>query len=268
MVVLNDGDPVRIGAARVLGNFFPTLHAVPQFGRAMDMKDDQPGKQRVAVISYALWRSRLGGNPDVLGRIIQIDREGYRVIGVMPKDFAYPHQNDFPGASAALKRTEIWIPAALSPQQESDRNYEPDAVIGRLRPGIALAQAQSEMAAIEKQLRLRYPADAQGFSRILCRLSKRRLVAHGRCCAAVVCSISGSADRVQQRGKSADGARRRPGTRDRCEDRLGGRQNSSHPADVDGIVDARRNRWCTGRAAELCRIADCSETQPRRYSAI
>ena len=153
MVTLNDGgSPIRVGGAIVLGNFFQTLQAVPQLGRAIDANDDRPGQDRVAVISDALWRSRFNQDPGVLGRTVHVGKRGYRIVGVMPAAFLYPHENDFPFAFAALKRTEIWIPAALTPEQQSDRMLSSSAAIGRLRPGVALKAAQSEMSAIEKRL--------------------------------------------------------------------------------------------------------------------
>jgi putative ABC transport system permease protein len=66
----------------------------------------------------------------------------------MPAGFAYPRENDFPRAFAYLQRTEIWIPLALSPQQQANRMIAADAAIGRLKPGVRLEQAQTEMSAI------------------------------------------------------------------------------------------------------------------------
>jgi predicted permease len=155
MALLNDGSPERMGAARVLGNFFQTLEAHPQLGRTIDTDDDQLGKRWVVVLSDRIWQSRFRGNPTVLGKTIHIDRQPYRVIGVMPKEFSYPHGNDFPGQYqfASLPRTDIWVPAAVTPKQQADREFDGfDAVIGRRRPAMSFSQAQSEMSAIEKRL--------------------------------------------------------------------------------------------------------------------
>jgi predicted permease len=153
MLTLNDGgDPIRVGGAFVLGNFFQTLNAVPQLGRVIDSNDDRPEQDPVAVISDALWRSRFNQEPGALGRIVHLGKRSYRIIGVMPAGFVYPHENDFPFAFSTLKRTEIWIPAALTPQQLSNRLMDADAAIGRLRPGVTLQEARSEIAAIESRL--------------------------------------------------------------------------------------------------------------------
>jgi predicted permease len=160
IAVLNDGSAERIGAARVLGNFFQTLEASPQLGRWIDAGDDRTEAHRVALISDALWRGRFGSDPNVIGRTIHLDRQPYQVVGVMPREFSYPHGNDFPGQYefASLPRTDVWVPAALTPKQQSDPEFdEMDAVIGRLRPGVTLAQAQAELSALEKRLDAVHP---------------------------------------------------------------------------------------------------------------
>jgi putative ABC transport system permease protein len=160
-------EPIRVSGALVLGNFFQTLQAVPELGRAIDAGDDRPGQDRVAVIADTLWQSRFNRDSGVLGRSVQLGNRGYRIVGVMPAGFGYPHENDFPFARATLKRTEIWIPAALTPQQQSDRVHSVDAAIGRLRPGVTLQQAQAEMSAIEAHLDPLNPADMRGMQSLL-----------------------------------------------------------------------------------------------------
>ncbi|HLK69876.1 MAG TPA: ABC transporter permease [Bryobacteraceae bacterium] len=148
----SDGGGVRIGAGLVLGNFFETLQATPLLGRAIVPQDDDSSKERVAVISYNLWRSQFQADRSVLGRELRLNGSSFRIAGVMPEDFGYPHDTDFPVALARLKHTDVWIPAALTPKQSSNRMSGFDAAIGRLRPGVSLAQAQSEMSAIEAHL--------------------------------------------------------------------------------------------------------------------
>jgi predicted permease len=167
LTLRDGGDPVRAGGARVLGNFFQTLQAVPELGRAIDAGDDRPGQDQVAVIGDALWQSRFNRDPGVLGKTVQLGDRGFRIVGVMPAGFGYPHETDFPLASATLKRTEIWIPAALTAQQQSDRLHSVDAAIGRLRPGVTLQQAQAEMSAIEAHLDPLNPADMRGMQSLL-----------------------------------------------------------------------------------------------------
>ncbi|MDR3702183.1 MAG: ABC transporter permease [Candidatus Sulfopaludibacter sp.] len=160
LAVLHDGSPQRVGAAKVPGNFFQTLEASPQLGRPIDAGDDRSEAEPVAVVSDGLWRSRFGGDMNVIGRTIHVDTQAYRVIGVMPREFSYPHGNDYPGQYqfASLRRTDVWVPAALTPKQQSDPAFdEIDAAIGRLRAGVTLEQAQAELSVIEKHLNLTHP---------------------------------------------------------------------------------------------------------------
>jgi hypothetical protein len=96
VALLTGESPQRVGGARVLGNFFLTLEARPQLGRTLQPEDDRPGNQFVAVISDVLWRSRFAGHPNAIGKTVLINRQPYRVIGVMPQEFSYPGGNDFP----------------------------------------------------------------------------------------------------------------------------------------------------------------------------
>ncbi len=156
----------RINTARVTGGFFRTLQVAPVLGRAITRDDDQAGHEHVALISDALWREAFGGSPDVLGRPLRLNRVTYTVIGVMPKDFTFPHQGDIPAAMAGVTETDVWIPLALSAKDKSDRVDMPsgDAVIGRLKPGISVAQAQSELVAIESHLDPLYPEQWRGWT--------------------------------------------------------------------------------------------------------
>jgi putative ABC transport system permease protein len=160
LALLHDGNAQRVGAAKVLGNFFQTLGASPQLGRLIDPDDDRPGAERVAVISDGLWKATLASEPNAIGRTIHLDSQKYRVIGVMPRDFSYPHGNDFPGQYqfASLRRTDVWVPAALTPKQQTDPQFDDmDAAIGRLRAGVTRVQAQAELSAIEKHLNPTHP---------------------------------------------------------------------------------------------------------------
>ncbi len=146
------GDTVRVGGAAVPGNFFQTLRVTPILGRGLDANDDQPGQERVAAISYGLWRSRFHEDWNALGKTLLLSGRPYRIVGVMPQAFEYPHENDFPFAWATLKRTDVWVTIALTPPQQANRLLSTAAAIGRLRDGVTLRQAQAEMSAIQKRL--------------------------------------------------------------------------------------------------------------------
>ena len=147
-----DGVPLWLGGAFVSGNFFRTLQAPPQLGRAIDENDDRPGHENVALISDALWSSRFGRDPGVLAQRVQLGKTAYRIIGVMPPAFAYPRAHDLPHPATTFPHTDIWIPSPITARQLANRLFTTDVAIGRLRPGVSLQQAQSEMTALEKGL--------------------------------------------------------------------------------------------------------------------
>jgi putative ABC transport system permease protein len=154
LVKMIDADRVqRVGEASVAGNFFRTLGASPQLGRAIEPEDDQPGHEHVVVISDVLWRSRFGAAPNVLGKTLHLNHEIYAIVGVMPPGFQYPHSADFPYSDRDIAATDLWIPAVLTSRQKTDWNAGGDGlVIGRLKPGVSLKQAQAEMSALEARL--------------------------------------------------------------------------------------------------------------------
>jgi len=166
--LVSGGSANRAGAAFVTADFFPTLQASPELGRTIDSEDDRPGKEQVAVISDRLWRSRFGSAPDILGKRIQLDRRRYTVIGVMPKAFGFPSQGDVPYEHSEGNQTDIWLPAAYTAAQKASRtNFASADAIGRLRPGISSAKAETELAAIEARLQPLYPAMWRGWSALV-----------------------------------------------------------------------------------------------------
>ena len=147
----SQGSVEKVGAARVDENFFTTLQSAPEFGRAIGADDNQPGHDKVAVISHALWRSMFAGSTDVLARSLPLDGVSYRIVGVMPPAFEYPRSSDLPYGNL-VKTTHIWIPLALTSKQKAEREPGNDQAIARLRPGVSMSQAQSEMSTIMVRL--------------------------------------------------------------------------------------------------------------------
>jgi putative ABC transport system permease protein len=153
------------GGAWVSGNFFAMMAVNPELGRLIDAQDDQPGHDHVAIVSEALWHARFGGTAKVLGQTLLVNRQPLQVIGVMPESFSYPHASDFPDQVLNSQRTDIWIPFGWTEKQKSDRGqtFIDAKVIGRLRPGVTLPQAQGEIVAIEARLEPLYPEIFRGW---------------------------------------------------------------------------------------------------------
>jgi putative ABC transport system permease protein len=152
MTLNAQGGASRVAVAVVLGNFFETLQATPIVGRVIDTADESSGDTHVAVISDALWTSQFHRGLSALGQTIRLNGAAFRILGVMPPGFVFPHQNDYRLAPADLKRTDVWVPAELTPRQRTDRMVACDAAVGRLRPGVTLERAQAEMSVIQRGL--------------------------------------------------------------------------------------------------------------------
>lgn len=157
---LNEGGAVQqIGSARVDEDFFRTLQAQPEIGRAIAAEDLQAGRDKVVVISHSLWMMRFGGRADVLRQSLTLDKASYRIIGVMPPEFEYPFGSDLPYGNSHIKFTQIWMPLVLSPKLRAAREPDDSDTIARLRPGVSVRTAQVEMAGIMARLDKAYPGD-------------------------------------------------------------------------------------------------------------
>jgi putative ABC transport system permease protein len=143
------GTPERVLGARVTADLLAVLGVNPAFGRGFLPDEDQPGRDRAALLSYALWQRRFGGDPSVIGRVIELDSKAYTITGVMGKDFEFPVP------------TDLWVPLALGPEERTDRASRTLHVIGRLKPGVSLPQAQSEISTIATRLARAYPQTNQ-----------------------------------------------------------------------------------------------------------
>lgn len=142
----------RIGAAKVDADFFGTFQVAPLLGHAFAASEEQPGNDHVVVISYALWQSIFDKDPGILGRALRLNESSYQVVGVMPKDFSFPHKTDLQYGNGHIETTQIWVPSALTLQQKMDRDNSSGNAVARLKPGTTLQDAQAEMTTIMARL--------------------------------------------------------------------------------------------------------------------
>jgi putative ABC transport system permease protein len=138
-------EPRRLQATQVSADFFHTFAMYPRLGRGFSEADCEPGRDAVAIVSEAFWKSQLASVADPLGRTISLDKRAYSVIGVMPDDFEFPLV------------TEVWTPLALTPEEKSRRDLADLHVMGRLKPGMPIGQARDEITALNVELERRYP---------------------------------------------------------------------------------------------------------------
>jgi putative ABC transport system permease protein len=146
--LVGHGEPERLFGARVSASLFHVLGVTPAVGRTFTEAEDEIGQDRVALLSDALWRRRFGGDPSIVGRTINLSGVPHTVVGVMPPDFQYPG-----------REYQLWTPLTINPaeiaREEPGYNY---LAVARLKRGVTLGQAQSEMTTISKRLEMSYPA--------------------------------------------------------------------------------------------------------------
>ena len=132
------GEPERISGVRVTASFFDVLGVAPLLGRTFLPEEEEPGRDGVVILSHGLWARSFGAEASVVGRTIRIDGEPRMVVGVMPAHFRFQFMSD---------ERELWVPAGWT---RGDRSGESNSfiAIGRLKPGVSLAAARSQLSAI------------------------------------------------------------------------------------------------------------------------
>ena len=159
----SDGEPERIDGATITSNLMTMLGAKAQLGRTFLADDDDHQDRHVVLVSDGLWKRRFGSDPNVIGRAITIDEIPHTVVGVMASGFRYPSRSEL----WVLGRNRSAVPLSLVAQfPKNDWTHERDAhfisVIGRIKPGVTVSQAQSDIAGITSRLELEFPKTNAG----------------------------------------------------------------------------------------------------------
>lgn len=154
--ILGDQDePARLAGAAVSSNFFSLLGVRFELGRNFFASEDRPGWNHVAILSHRTWQRRFGARADIAGKRITLSDTGYTVVGVLPPDFQFGSKaSDF----QARNQFDVWVPMALN-SEKLQRGTHPLRVFARLKPGIALPQAQADLNVIAANLARQYPED-------------------------------------------------------------------------------------------------------------
>ena len=151
-----NGDPELVIGQVVTADFFKVLGVRPALGRTFAADEFSPGRETRVLLSYPLWQRRFGGNAAIVGNTTTINGRPYTVVGVMPAGFAYPNAT-----------YELWAPLPTPPTPEmppANRGSHYLQVIGRLRPGVSVAHAQTEIAGIAAGLARQFPDTNQSLS--------------------------------------------------------------------------------------------------------
>ena len=152
--LIGRGEPERVRGATVMADYLTTLGVKPVIGRAFSAEDDRPNGPPIALISYAFWQRHFAGNAGVIGQSLNLDGRSYSIAGVMPPGF------DLPGAA------EIWTPFQVNIDSLSlaERTVRRGDIIARLKSGVDLKQADTELKAIARQLEQEYPEFQRGWT--------------------------------------------------------------------------------------------------------
>ncbi|MGH9473926.1 MAG: ADOP family duplicated permease [Terriglobales bacterium] len=147
------GEPERLDGLRVSAGFFPALGVSPALGRTFTDQEDRPGNEHEVILGNGLWRQRFASNPKVLGHAIDLNGAPYIVIGVMPPGFDFPHANEMPNVFTFAPHAQLWAPLALDRRSAAIPNESDElAIVGRVKAGVTIAQAQADMNIMGKRL--------------------------------------------------------------------------------------------------------------------
>jgi putative ABC transport system permease protein len=144
-------EPERLQGARLSANLFPLLRVTALVGRTFTEDEDEIGHERVALLSYGLWKRRFAGDPAIVGQSIALSGVPHTVVGVLRQDFAYPTR-DF----------QIYTPLTFDPQELINRQNYSYLAVARLKPGVTLEQARAEMNVLAAQIEREHPKENAG----------------------------------------------------------------------------------------------------------
>jgi len=142
------GEPERLNGARVTASLCRTLGVAPMLGRCFtEAEEREPARASAsAILSYALWQRRFGGDPSIVGRTIQLNGRAHEVVGVMGSAFRYPS-----------REVDLWAPLYIPPAALADRRDYSYLSVARLKPGVTIAQARAHMATVAASLAREHP---------------------------------------------------------------------------------------------------------------
>ncbi|MHC4517054.1 MAG: ABC transporter permease [Planctomycetota bacterium] len=147
--VVRGADMTEKGDAMLVSQgFFSLLGVEPMLGRAFLPEEETPGGRRVVILSAGQWHHCFGGDPSAIGETLVIDRDVHTVVGILPEDFRWVFRRQACG---------FWLPMALESVDESHRGSRGTDVVGKLKPGVEISQAQAEMDVIADRLARAHP---------------------------------------------------------------------------------------------------------------
>jgi len=150
--VSGDEKAERFTGAWITANMFDVVGVRPLLGRTFRAGEDTPAGEKVAILSYTMWQQRYGGDKNIIGHQLRVNGAPHTVVGVMPENFAFP-DND-----------QIWVPLQTDPLASPRGQGQFVSVVGKLKPGVSLDQANVDLATISKRLAAEYKESNEGFT--------------------------------------------------------------------------------------------------------
>lgn len=144
--ITGTGEPERVEAESVTANFFPLLGISPIKGRVFSKEEDTPEGPNVTVLSHGLWQRRFGGDEQIIGKDVLLNGSKYTVIGIMPRGFQFLE-----------KEIELWVAIGFSPEEKANHNSHYLTVVGRLKNGVTVKQANADIKAVMSRMVQAYP---------------------------------------------------------------------------------------------------------------
>jgi predicted permease len=157
-VLAGRGDPQLLQVDGVSDGFFEQLGTRALLGRLLGDSDQEQKNGRVIVLSESLWRTRFGSNPKIAGEKLTLDHNLYTVVGVAEKGFAYPDQ------------TDTWTPIEVPEDSKQNPMFYAFDFLGKLKPGVDLAQLNAELKTVSAQMQKQYPQLKDGYNFLATRL--------------------------------------------------------------------------------------------------
>lgn len=151
-ILTGRGDAESLQSVQAAPNLFSVLGVQPLLGRTFAPDEDQPGRSNVAILTYPFWQTHFAADKGIIGRTITLNRENYRVIGVMGPSAHFPDWGQ-----------QIWTPLAWTDKEKAVRGEHHFGVVARLKAGVQVEEAQAEMDAISRRLAQQYPEDDAGW---------------------------------------------------------------------------------------------------------
>ena len=147
------GEPERLSASVITGNYFDAFGVRPALGRGFTLENEKSGQDQVTVLSHAFWQARFAGDPNIVGKTITLDGIAFEVVGVMPAEVNLP------------QAVQLWIPMNFDADPDMKQRFAHFLrPIGKLKPGVTLAQAQADTDIIARQLEQQFPDSNTGWN--------------------------------------------------------------------------------------------------------